>query len=343
MQTIANTRPSASRQTPGRKLLAMLPGLLVAAAVTLAALAINRAQPLASALVVAIVIGAVIGNLRPVPMSWRPGLTVASKHLLRLGIVLLGLQVSLGTLAGLGWQRLLLELVVVTSGVVGTLLAGRALGISFGLTALVACGFSICGAAAVAGAKDVIGADKNQTGTALMLVVLYGTLSIPVVPWLASLIGLATPAAATWAGASIHEVAQVVAASAAIGPDALTTAVAVKLARVVCLAGVVAAFGLGMRRSNAAPASGKRPALIPGFVLGFLAMVVLGSLIELPDSVLAVARVLQTGSLAMAMAALGFGIQLRTLREVGPKPLLLGLIATLIVSLVALTGVLLMN
>lgn len=321
----------------------MLPGLLVAALVTVVALLINRWQPLASALVVAIVIGAVVGNLRPVPMSWRPGLTFASKYLLRFGIVLLGLQVSLATLAGLGWQRLLLVLVVVSSGVIGTLLAGRALGIDFGLTALVACGFSICGAAAVAGAKDVIGADKNQTGTALMLVVLYGTLSIPIVPALAGLLGLTMPDAATWAGASIHEVAQVVAAAAAIGPDALATAVAVKLARVVCLAGVVAVLGLMMRGSDTVTASGRRPALVPAFVLGFLAMVVLGSVIPLPAGLLSVAKIVQTGSLAMAMAALGFGIQLRSLREVGPKPLLLGLVATLIVALVALAGVLLIG
>lgn len=336
-------KPITSPRLPIGRLLGLLPGLAVAAGVTLIALLINRIQPLASALVVAIVIGAVVANVRPVPVAWRPGLTFASRYLLRFGIVLLGLQVSLAALAGLGWQRLLLVLMVVSSGVIGTLLAGRAMGINPRLTALVACGFSICGAAAVAGAKDVIDADEDQTGTALMLVVLYGTLAIPIVPGLATLIGLSTPAAATWAGASIHEVAQVVAAAAAIGPDALGTAVAVKLARVVCLAGVVAAFGLVRRRHSAGPVSRHRPPLIPGFVLGFLAMVVLGSVLPLPAALLSTARLLQTGALAMAMAALGFGIQLRGLREVGPKPVLLGAIATVIVSLVALTGVLLIG
>ena len=82
---------------------------------------------------------------------------------------------------------------------------------------------------------------------------------------------------------------------------------------------------------------------MPGFVLGFLAMVVLGSLIQLPAPVLAVAKIIQTAALAMAMAALGLGMQLRGLRNVGWRPLLLGLVATLIVSMVALTGVLLIG
>ena len=322
----------------------LLPGLAVAAAITTLALAINQWQPLLSALLLAIVVGAVVGNVRPIPAVWRPGLSFASKQLLRLGIVLLGLQITLSTLAGLGWQRLVLVVVVVTSGVLSTLAMGRLLRVPLRLTALVACGFSICGAAAVAGAKDVVGADEEETGTALMMVVLFGTIAIPVVPAAAALIGLDTTSAATWAGASIHEVAQVVAAAATIGADALAVAVPVKLARVACLAGVVAGYGLALRRTAPADTQPtRRPALVPGFVLGFLAMVVLGSLIQLPAPVLAVAKIIQTAALAMAMAALGLGMQLRGLRNVGWRPLLLGLVATLIVSMVALTGVLLIG
>ncbi|WP_341728384.1 putative sulfate exporter family transporter, partial [Brooklawnia sp.] len=321
-----------------------LPGLMVTALVTLAALLINQINSLHSMMLVAIVLGAVIGNLRPVPASWQPGLEFAARHLLRAGIVLLGLQISLTTLGGLGWRRLALVVVVVSIGVSSTLLIGRLLGVPGPLRMLVACGCSICGAAAVAGAKDISGADEEQTGTALGLVVLFGTLSIPVVPLLAGLMALSTQSAATWAGASIHEVAQVVAAAAAIGPDAMAVAVTVKLARVVCLAPVVAVLGLMTRRSGAAVTqSGKRPTLIPGFVLGFLAMVILGTIIAIPAPVLGVIKIAQSALLAMAMAALGFGIQISALREVGLKPVLLGLIATVIVSGTALTGVLLIS
>lgn len=321
-----------------------IPGLIVTALVTFAALLVNQLNSLFSTLLVAIVLGAVIGNLRPVPASWLPGLSFASKYLLRVGIVLLGLQISLATLAGLGWQRLALVVIVVTVGVSSTLWIGRLLGIVGPLRMLIACGFSICGAAAVAGAKDVSGADEEQTGTALGLVVLYGTVSIPVVPLLAGLMGLDAQSAATWAGASIHEVAQVVAAAAAIGSDAMTTAVTVKLARVICLAGVVAVLGLMTRRTGTSVTqSGNRPMPIPGFVLGFLAMVVIGTAVAIPVPVMNVVKTVQSAVLAMAMVALGFGIQIRALREVGLRPVLLGLISTVIVSLTALAGVLIIG
>lgn len=322
-----------------------LPGLGVVAMITVISVVVNQAVPVVSALLVAIIAGAVLGNLRPVPPRWRPGLSVASRRLLRLGVILLGLQISVAALGSLGWQRLVLVVVVVGWGMAGTLLAGRLLGIPFALTALVACGFSICGAAAVAGAKEVVDADEEQTGTALMLVVLFGTLSIPVVPALSTMLALSTSQAATWAGASIHEVAQVVAAAAVIGPDAMAVAVVVKLARVVCLAAVMAALGLVIRRAagttdaDAHHGARRRPALVPGFVIGFIAMVVVATVFPLDARVLAVAKTVQTGALAMAMAALGFGIQLRDVRRVGLRPVLLGVIATALVSVVSLIGV----
>lgn len=321
---------------------ALFPGVAVVAALAVLSLAVNRVLPLVSALLVAIVLGAVAGNLRPIPARWRPGLGLASKHLLRFGIVLLGLQVSVGTLAALGWQRLVLAGVVVAGGVACTMVLGRRMGVPFRMTALIACGFSICGAAAVAGARDVLEADEEETGTALMLVVVFGTLSIPVVPALAGLLGLSTEATATWIGASVHEVAQVVAAAAVVGPAALGTAVVVKLARVVCLAGVMAVLGVIVRRSAPPPASGRRPPLVPRFVLGFLAMVAVGST-PVPQPVLDFAGMVQSAALCMAMAALGVGIQFRGLREVGLKPGLLGLAATLVVSNIALGGVLLIG
>ena len=82
---------------------------------------------------------------------------------------------------------------------------------------------------------------------------------------------------------------------------------------------------------------------IPGFVLGFLAMVVIGTAVAIPVPVMNVVKIVQSAVLAMAMVALGFGIQIRALREVGLRPVLLGLISTVIVSLTALAGVLIIG
>ena len=82
---------------------------------------------------------------------------------------------------------------------------------------------------------------------------------------------------------------------------------------------------------------------IPGFVLGFLAMVVIGTAVAIPVPVMNVVKTVHSAVLAMAMVALGFGIQIRALREVGLRPVLLGLISTVIVSLTALAGVLIIG
>ena len=231
-----------------------------------------------------------------------------------------------------------------TGGILGTLALGRALGVDRGLTLLVACGFSICGAAAVAAAAGVTDPDEEHeenTITAVALVVLCGTLMIAAVPAVAALLQLDTETGGLWAGASIHEVAQVVAAGGALGGAALTLAVIVKLARVLMLAPVMAVLSLQQRRRGAG--DGKRPPLVPLFVLGFLAMVLLRSLAPLPESVLEPASLLQTGLLAAAMFALGTGVKVRNLLQVGPRPLALAGLSTVLVAAIALGGVILVS
>ena len=193
---------------------------------------------------------------RTLPPSWTPGLAVAVKHLLRAGVVLLGLQLVLSQVASLGPRLLAVVVVVVAVGLVSTLALGRLLRTGRDLTLLVACGFSICGAAAVAAADTVVEAEEEDVVTAIALVVLFGTLMIPALPAAVLLLGLSADQGATWAGTAIHEVAQVVAAGEAIGSTSASTAggallalaVTVKLARVVMLAPVVAALRLRDRR-----------------------------------------------------------------------------------------------
>ncbi|WP_316249011.1 putative sulfate exporter family transporter [Brachybacterium sp. Z12] len=113
----------------------------------------------------------------------------------------------------------------------------------------------------------------------------------------------------------------------------------VKLARVLMLAPVMATLSLQQRREGMA--EGKRPPLVPLFVLGFLAMVVLRSVAPLPAPVLEIGAMLQTGLLAAAMFALGTGVRVRRLLQVGPRPFALAALSTLLVASLALGGVLL--
>src|SRR5699024_782684 len=251
VKTMTAAPAATASPAPPAPRLSAWPGILLSLGVAAASILLSRVLPGVSALIIAIVIGIVVANVTALPASLAPGLSIAAKKLLRAGIVLLGLEVVLGDLLGLGAPMLAVVVVVVTGGILGTLALGRALGVDRGLTLLVACGFSICGAAAVAAAAGVTDPDEEHeenTITAVALVVLCGTLMIAAVPAVAALLQLDTETGGLWAGASIHEVAQVVAAGGALGGAALTLAVIVKLARVLMLAPVMAVLSLQQRR-----------------------------------------------------------------------------------------------
>lgn len=307
------------------------------------AMLFNQFVPTVSALLFAIVLGAILGNLWRIPPVMAPGVSVAGKRILRIGIVLLGLQLVLGDLLELGLGMVAVAAVVVAVGITGTVFLGRAMGIPSQQRLLIACGFSICGAAAVAACDGVLEAEDEDVATGIALVVLFGTLMIPLVPLLVAVMHLGPEMGGLWAGASIHEVAQVVAAAGIIGGGALKVAVIVKLTRVLMLAPVMAVLGILKRRRMAGETQGdvhvKRPPLMPLFVVGFLAMVAVASLHLLPAPVLDVAKVVQTACLAIAMFALGLGVRIKSLIKVGPKPLVLGTASTVLVAGVALAGV----
>lgn len=325
-----------------------LPGVAVALAAAGASLAATLVLPTVSALLVAIVLGVAARNLLPLPAALEPGLAVASKRLLRIGIVLLGLQLALGDILALGPGMIAVVVAVVVIGIASTLLIGRALGMPTAQRLLVACGFSICGAAAIAAVDGVIETDDDEDViTAVAVVVLFGTLMIPLIPALGGALGLGELRTGLWAGASIHEVAQVVAAGSAIGGAGLAAAVVVKLARVLMLAPVLAVVSIqrrrAMRRASAAGADapGRRPPIVPLFVAGFIAMMLVRSSGVVPEAVLAGAGVAQTLLLAAAMFALGTGVRFSMFRRVGAKPFVLAAASTVVVAGVGLGGVLL--
>lgn len=348
MITIPRRRTAATSAASA----SLLPGLGLVLVATAAAMLFNKLVPAVSPLLIAILAGAALANTVTLPASLNPGLTLSAKRLLRVGVALLGLQLVLGDIFALGWGVIGVVVAVVVFGILGTMWLGARLGLSWGQRVLIACGFSICGAAAVAAADGVIDAEEEETVTAVALVVVFGTMMILAVPLLAAAFGLGEEDAGMWAGASIHEVAQVVAAGGAIGGGALAVAVVVKLARVLMLAPVLTVLGLVMRRRAAAElrnggggelTQSKRPPLVPLFVASFIVLVLVRSTGIVPDSVLDIAKFCGTALLTAAMFALGAGVRIATMKKVGPKPFILAAAATVWVAAIALGGVLLVG
>ncbi|MFT3877489.1 MAG: putative sulfate exporter family transporter [Propioniciclava sp.] len=339
------------------------PGLALCLAAAGVAYLLTLLLPGVSPLILAITFGALAANALTLPAWISPGVAFSSKKLLRAGIVLLGLKLALTDIVGLGLPLMVVIVCIVAAGITGTVLIGRALKVPEGLTLLIACGFSICGAAAVAAVAGVTDPDERaeeDTVTAVALVVVFGTLMIPLLPLFAGLLGLDSVTAGLWAGGSLHEVAQVVATGEAIGGSALAVAVVVKLGRVLLLAPVAAVLSVRERQAvrgtrplggagdpgrDAGSASGQvggtLPPLVPVFVVGFVAIVGLRSFVPLPPAVPEAGALAQTWLLSAAMFALGCGIKVRTLTHVGIRPFVLAALSTVLVSVVALVGVLL--
>ncbi|NMR32093.1 YeiH family protein [Crystallibacter degradans] len=335
------TQPEASKApVRGTSWTRILPGLAACVAAAAAVLAAAQLLPGISPLLLAILLGVVWRNLVGVPASWAAGVQLSAKKLLRTGIVLLGLQLSLAEILGLGAGALLVVVAAVGLTFGATMWIGQILGISLTQRLLIASGFSICGAAAVAAVESATDAEEQETVTAIGLVVLFGTLMIPLVPFLGALLGLPDQSLGMWIGASTHEVAQVVAAGGAVGGAALTVAVTVKLARVLMLAPIIAGISWHRRRTQPGGAVAKRPPIVPLFILGFIAAMLLRTTGVLPVSVLDAAQWLQAALLTAAMFALGLGVHFRGLVTVGGKPVLLAAASTLVILAVALAGTL---
>jgi uncharacterized integral membrane protein (TIGR00698 family) len=314
-------------------------GLLWLAAGTAAAYAVHLVVPAMGVLTIAVVLGALLRNAGVLPAA-TPGLQTGGRALLRLGVALLGLQLSVAQVTRLGWRQLAVVGVTVTSTFVLTMWAGRRLGCGQGTTLLVATGFSICGVSAAAAMAAASDSDEDDLTSAVTLVTLFGTLAVVVLPALRGPLGLDGPAFGVWVGASVHEVAQVVAASSMAGATALTVAVVVKLTRVALLAPLVAGTSLVRRRRD--PGSGSTTP-VPLFLVGFLTAMAARSTGAVPDAVLDAARLATGLLLTGALFGLGAAVDARALLRAGARPLALGLVSTVGVTTVAFLGVVLVT
>jgi uncharacterized integral membrane protein (TIGR00698 family) len=325
-----------SRTTPGSRAgMRLVPGLAVVACGVAVAFLLNQLLPAVSTLTGAVLLGALAGNLGLIRPGFAPGIGLAGRRLLRVGVALLGLRLALGDVFALGPGLLALIVITVAVTFVGTRRLGRVLGLGDGLSLLIATGFSICGASAVVAMNGVREQDEQDVAKALGLVTLCGSIAMLVLPALQGSLRLPANSYGIWAGASVHEVAQVVAAAAPVG-GALTIAVAVKLTRVVLLAPLLAMVSFAERRK--ATTTTNRPPIIPLFVAMFLLMAVVRSLDVLPSAVLGGAQLLDGLLLTAAMFALGTAVRLRPLLRSGLPVTLLGLLSTVLITGFALGG-----
>jgi uncharacterized integral membrane protein (TIGR00698 family) len=258
---------------------------------------------------------------------------------MRIGIVLLGLKLSLIDIAHLGWVAIVLTVLIVLLTFAITWGLGKLFRLPGDEPVLLATGFSISGASAIGAMSAVTRTKHEDQATPVALVTLFGTLAIGVLPLLQGPLGLGAHEFGQWVGASVHDVGQVVATAQTAGAAALAIAVVVKLTRVLMLAPMVATASVVVRRTRGAVEGERLPPIVPLFVAGFVAMVLVRTFVAVPQPVLGGADVAQTILLGMALFAFGSAIRLEKLLGSGLRALAVGLLSWAAIAGMALVAV----
>ncbi|RZU02429.1 YeiH family protein [Rivibacter subsaxonicus] len=267
-----------------------------------------------------------------------PGIEFTARQVLRVGVALLGLRITLAQVVALGWQPVALVVVVVVLTIAVSMLAARLLGFQsiFGL--LTGGATAICGASAALALAAALPAHPLKERATLFTVIgvsALSTLAMIVYPMLARALGLDEHQAGVFLGATIHDVAQVVGAGYGMSHDTGDVATLVKLMRVAMLVPVIV-FAAMITRARGAQGGGKRPPLLPWFAVGFVLLVLLNSSGWLPAPVGALGNDLSRWCLVSAIAAIGMKTQLRELATVGLKPIMLMLGETIFLAALVL-------
>ncbi|MBN9549015.1 MAG: YeiH family protein [Alphaproteobacteria bacterium] len=310
----------------------IVPGLVLVAMITAVAYSARGFSGLTlfSPMILAVVAGMVYSNVLGLPGHARSGIAFSQKRLLRLAIVLLGFQLTLGQVAGIGIGGIGIVAAALGATFLFTVTLGRLIGVDRKLAHLIAAGTSICGASAIVATNIVTDARDEDVTYAVAAITLFGTVAMLGFPLLAPVLKLDQHAFGLWAGASIHEVAQVIGAGFQNGTLAGETATVAKLTRVAMLAPVVIALGL-MARRGGADASGARPPM-PWFVAAFVVVVALNSLVAIPSQVHSAVALAAQVMLTMGLAAMGLQADISQLRSRGLRPLMLACSAFIFIA-----------
>jgi uncharacterized integral membrane protein (TIGR00698 family) len=331
----ANAGPVA-RLIPGLGLVVVLG--LVAHGLALAQQALTGRIWL-EALVIALLLGAVVRNVGLGLDRFEPGAAYAGKQVLEVAVVLLGASVDAAALAATGPRLALVILLGVTSVLVLGFLVGRFLGLGPRLAFLVATGNAVCGNSAIAAVAPVIKADRHEVASSIALTAILGVLLVLTLPLLIPLAGLSHYQYGVVAGMGVYAVPQVLAAAFPVSDLSGEIATTVKLGRVMLLGPLVLVVGLVMslRGQRTERARLRWSTALPWFVLGFLLLAVLRNVGLVPDLVALPLRALGAWLTILAMAGLGLGVRLATVRTAG-----LRVSVAVVISLASLIGLTLM-
>ncbi|WP_235918277.1 YeiH family protein [Paenibacillus lutrae] len=325
---------ASSPRSPLKRMSELLPGIGMTLIIALLAKALAQlpGAGMIGQLVLALLLGIVWRAALPVPAPASAGLAFASKKLLRWGIILLGMRLSLADVVQAGPAVFAAAAVNIVFAIAVVYAIARRMKVGPELAMLAACGTGICGAAAIAGVSPQIKASDDDTAVGVTVIALLGTLFTVAYTLAYPLLGFTPAEYGLFSGATLHEIAHVVAAAAPGGSASVDAALVSKLTRVALLAPVALALGVwAARRDRRSSAGGtvaagqpdgtprKAGVPVPWFIGGFLLAAGLNTLGIVPAGAAATAVQGAYLLIAMAMAGLGLNVNLAVFRRHGVR------------------------
>ena len=308
---------------------ALLPGIGVSAIIGLAALFLSEHYG-APAMLFALLLGIAMSFLYE-GTQCRAGIEFAACHILRLGVALLGLRIAFGDLAVLGWKTALLLVVAIISTIVFGMLVARAFGLQKRFGVLTGGAVGICGASAAMAISAVLPQSKDKDRDTLLTIIgvtSLSTIAMVLYPVIADMLNLDPTSTSVFLGGTIHDVAQVVGAGYSVSEQTGDLATLTKLVRVAFLMPVVVCILLVLRLNLKKSVDAKAPG-IPGFLIAFVVLMTINSVLELPEALKSGATDISRFALVISIAAIGMKSNLGQMLTVGIKPILLLILETL--------------
>lgn len=269
----------------------------------------------------------------------QSGADFTVRRMLRVAVILFGATLSLSRVAAIGGQALGIIVVTVVLGLSLTWLFGNWMKAPRRLSALIGVGTAICGATAIVTVAPLLRADQDETVLGLSTIFLFNMLAVLVYPLAGQLLHLPDAVFGVWAGTAIHDTSSVLAAAYAYSEAAGQVATVVKLTRTLMLIPLALLLAVAVARPGApGPAKGslELSRAFPWFVLGFLAMAGLNSLGLLSAPWVSAMSKIAQFLIVMVLVSVGYSADFQRLRRLGPRPLLMGLFASLVIAMVSL-------
>ncbi|MFC2996482.1 YeiH family protein [Acinetobacter sichuanensis] len=315
----------------------LLPGFIVSAVVAAAACFLSEHYG-APVMLFALLLGMGL-NFLSADGKCKAGIEFTARTVLRIGIALLGMRITLGQITALGWQPIVLVISLVAITISASVIAAKTLGFNKFFGMLTGGATAICGASAALALSAALPNHPQKEKATLFTVIgvsALSTLAMIVYPMIAKWLNLSPIEAGVFLGATIHDVAQVVGAGYSMSTETGDTATVVKLMRVAMLLPVILCAAM-ITRMQGNDATGERPPLLPFFAVGFLVLACINSTGWVPTIVQTGLNDLSRWCLVIAISALGMKTQLKELASVGMKPILLMIGETIFLILLVLT------